>query len=106
MFYRLGHVAYRRRYAIIVAWLLLVALSIPGLAQLQGALSGGGFQNGVTEADRALARMQSDLHYFPTSVTIIFSHPTWTVADPRFVSALHGALSGMQIGRASCRERV
>lgn len=95
MFYRLGHVAYRRRYAIIVAWLLLVALSIPGLAQLQGALSGGGFQNGVTEADRALARMQSDLHYFPTSVTIIFSHPTWTVADPRFVSALHGALSGM-----------
>lgn len=96
MFHTLGRFAYRRRIAIIAVWVALLLGSLPLLPRLHGALAGGGFQNGVTEADVALSYLQRDLHYYPTSVVIIFSHPRLQVSDPLFRSDMIQALAPMR----------
>src|SRR5579884_1237072 len=84
MFYALGLFAYRRRYLVIAVWALVLLASLPLLPRLESVLQGGGFTNGASESDRALALMQSDLHYYPSAVDVIFSDPRLRVSDPAF----------------------
>ena len=65
MFHSLGLFAYRRRYLVIAAWIVVLCASLPLLPRLHSVLHGGGFANGTSEADRALALLQSDLRYYP-----------------------------------------
>jgi len=96
MFYRLGLFSFRRRRLVIGVWALAVLLSLPFLPFLEGSLSGGGFANGTTDADRALTLLQTDLHYYPSAVTIIFSDPTLHVTDPAFRADMTRALDGLR----------
>lgn len=95
MFYRLGLFTYRRRFAVIGVWLVLLLASLPLLPHLEEVLQGGGFANGVTESDRALTLLQDDLHYYPSAVTIIFSNPTLHVGDAAFRADMSHALAGL-----------
>ena len=96
MFYHLGHWAYRRRRLVIVAWAIVLLVALPFLPRLQSVLGGGGFANGTTDADRALALLQSDLHYYPSSITIIFSDPQSRVDDPAFRRDMAAALDRLK----------
>ncbi len=96
MFYSLGRFAYRRRYAVIAVWLVVVLASLPLLPRLEGVLKGGGFTNGTTESDRALALLQNELHYYPSAVTIIFSDPRLRVETPAFRRAMAAALAPLR----------
>lgn len=95
MFYALGLFAYRRRYLIIAAWIVVLLASAPFLPRLQGVLSGGGFTNGASESDRALALLQTDLHYYPSAVVLIFSDPRLRARDPAFRAAMLRTLGEM-----------
>jgi len=96
MFYHLGHWAYRRRRLVIVAWVIALLVALPFLPRLQSVLGGGGFANGTTDADRALALLQSDLRYYPSSVSIIFSDPRLRVDDPLFRRDMAAALGRLR----------
>ncbi len=96
MFYSLGLFAFRRRYVIIAAWIVVVLASLPLLPQLEGVLQGGGFANGTTDSDRVLALLQNDLHYYPSSVDVIFSDPRRRIDDPSFQRDVTWALGGLQ----------
>ena len=84
MFHSLGLFAYRRRYLVIAAWTVVLCVSVPLLPRLHSVLHGGGFANGTSEADRALALLQGDLRYYPSAVTIIFSDKRLHVGEPAF----------------------
>ena len=96
MFYALGRFAYRRRYPIIAAWLLIILAALPLLPHLESVLRGGGFANGTTESDRALALLQNDLGYYPSSVTIIFSDRRLRVGDTVFRADMTAALARLR----------
>jgi len=96
MFYRLGHWTYRRRYLVIAIWLIMLVVAVPFLPGLQSVLSGGGFANGTTDADRALTLLQRDLRYYPSSVTVIFSDPQLRVDDPAFRRDVTAALAPLR----------
>jgi len=96
MFYRLGHWTYRRRYLVIAAWIIVLLVAAPFLPRVQSVLSGGGFANGTTDSDRALSLLQSDLHYYPSAVTIIFSDPTLRVDAPAFRQDMSAALDRLK----------
>ncbi len=96
MFYALGLFAYRRRYLVIAVWALVLLASLPFLPRLESVLQGGGFTNGASESDRALALMQSDLHYYPSAVDIIFSDPRLRVTDPAFRADMTAALTRLR----------
>ncbi len=95
MFYRLGLFTYRRRFAVIGVWFVLLLASLPLLPHLEEVLQGGGFANGVTESDRALTLLQNDLHSYPSAVTIIFSNPRLHVGDAAFKADMARALGGL-----------
>jgi RND superfamily putative drug exporter len=96
MFHSLGLFAFRRRYLVIAAWIVVLCASVPLLPRLHSVLHGGGFANGTSEADRALALLQSDLRYYPSAVTIIFSDKRLHVGEPAFKSDMERALAGLR----------
>src|SRR5918911_154765 len=96
MFHSLGLFAYRRRYLVIAAWIVVLCASVPLLCNLHSVLHGGGFANGTSESDRALALLQSDLRYYPSAVTIIFSDKRLHVGEPAFKSDMERALAGLR----------
>src|SRR3989440_5129716 len=96
MFHSLGLFAYRRRYLVIAAWMVVLLASVPLLPRLHGVLHGGGFANGTSEADRSLALLQNDLRYYPSAVTIIFAAKRLHVGEPAFTSDMQRALAGLR----------
>src|SRR5688500_13778005 len=61
MFAALGRFAYRRRWAIVAAWLVLVLAGLPLLPSLPGLLKPGGFENPAMESARAGAVLRDEL---------------------------------------------
>jgi uncharacterized membrane protein YdfJ with MMPL/SSD domain len=59
-FYRLGGVAYRRRWAVIAAGVVLLALAMPFLAKLTDRLSQGGFEVPGSQSDRVRHALEED----------------------------------------------
>src|SRR5918912_3083470 len=96
MFHSLGLFAYRRRYLVIAAWMAVLLASLPLLPRLHSVLHGGGFASGTSEADRSLALLQSDLRYYPSAVTIIFSDKRLHVGEPAFKNDIERALAGLR----------
>lgn len=92
MFPRLGHWIYRARWQVIGVWAILLAIALPFVPQASRVLKGGGFANGISESDRATALLVKDLHFYPSSLTIIFSSPTLRATDPAFRRAMEAAL--------------
>lgn len=93
MFARWGYIIYDHRRLVLTLWGLVLAGSVVCLPLLTPLLKGGGFSNGVTEADRAVALMQSDLHTYPTTLTLIFSSQTLRATDPAFVATMRTTLA-------------
>ena len=92
MFLSLGHLTYRHRWQVIAVWAILLALSLPFAPQASTVLRGGGFANGVSEADRATNTLVSDLHFYPSSLTVIFGSRVLRADDPSFRRAMEAAL--------------
>ncbi len=93
MFDRLGRTMFRARRLVVVAWLLVLLCSIPFAPRASSALKGGGFANGTSETDQATALLVSDLGYYPSNLTVVFSSPTLRAEDPRFRRAMEAALA-------------
>src|SRR5690348_16601716 len=92
MFERLGRAMYRARWRVIIVWSIVLLLAIPLAPEAGSALKGGGFANGVSEADSAASMLVSDMHFYRSSLTVIFTSPTLKATDPRFRQAMAQAL--------------
>jgi len=92
----LGRQMYRRRWVVIALWTLIVLASAPFAPRLHDVLKPGGFANGVSEADRAVTLLQNDLHWYASTLTIIYTSNGPTIADPRFKSAVLASLAPLR----------
>ncbi|HEX5506685.1 MAG TPA: MMPL family transporter [Thermomicrobiales bacterium] len=95
-FLRFGHAVYRRRKVVVGLWVALVLLSLPLAPRVASVLKVGGFSSDTMEASRAVAELQRNLGYQPTTLSIIFTSQAWTVDDPRFVAAADAAVRDLK----------
>jgi len=93
VFERIGRFAFRFRWWVLASWLLAVFVALPFLPRVTGALEVGGFSSPYTEAARTRELLQQRIPgYSPSSLIVLFSHPTLRPTDPEFVRQAQEAL--------------
>src|SRR5689334_16973042 len=96
VFERLGRQMYRRRRLVLGIWALILLGSVPFAPRLPSVLKAGGFANGTSESDRAVALLQDDLHWYASTLTIIYSSSRMTVHDAPFERAMQTSLAPLR----------
>jgi len=89
----LGRFAYRWRWPIVIAWLLLFVAAAPFLTRIQEPLKVGGFSSPKTESARSIARLERDLKIAPSTMVVIFQSERFSADDPAFVAQTRTALA-------------
>ncbi len=84
MFYSLGRFAYRRRWTIIAAWILLLIAGTPLIPQAASQLQFGGFSSPRMESEQARKLLEDNLGLQPSSLVVLFNSPTLTADDAAF----------------------
>jgi RND superfamily putative drug exporter len=92
LFHRIGLFAARRRWAVLVGWLALLAIALPFAPQLPGALRSGGFTLDDLEASRARQAL-AELNVPPSAMVVLLQSETDARAgEPEFELAVYQAL--------------
>ena len=104
MFERLGHLAFRRSYAILVlAALLVVTGGLVGTGVLS-SLSNGGFTDPGSESTRAAQQLEAQIGRRDSDVVVLIRSADHTVDEPVFrqaVTATVGSLPPDRVARAT-----
>ena len=95
MFYRLGLAMVRRRWLVLGVWLLALAIALPFAPRITSVLQSGGFSSPDMQSQQAVDLLVQKLHYQLNAVQILFSSPTMTADDPRFIQEADATLAGL-----------
>ncbi|HZK66452.1 MAG TPA: MMPL family transporter, partial [Chloroflexota bacterium] len=96
MFHALGSFAYRRRWAIIALWILVILAGTPLVPGATERLQFGGFTSPRMESVRAQELMRRELPVRGSSLVVLFTSPTLTADDPEFNRQVAYAMAGLQ----------
>ncbi len=96
MFYSLGRFAYRRRWAIVFVWIVLLLASVPLIPQATRRLQFGGFTSQRMESVRAQELLESQLGVQPSGLVVLFTSSTLTVDDPEFSRQVAYSMAGLR----------
>ncbi len=92
MFRRLARFAIRHGWAVLIAWLILVAVSAPFALQAHDPLKVGGFSSDDTEAARGRIALEEKLDYSPSTLIVVYESDTLDADDPRFLDQVTASL--------------
>ena len=96
VFERIGRFSFRYRWFVLALWLVVVLAVLPTLPRVTGRLEVGGFSSPHTEAARTRELLRERIPgYSPSSLLVLFSHPTLSPSDPAFVEQAQRALSAV-----------
>jgi putative drug exporter of the RND superfamily len=92
-FERLGRWCARHRWPVVIAWVLLVGVSVPFALQAPGALSAGGFIRDDLESARAKALLETEIGVPEAAVVVVFHSETSRAGEPAFEAAAAAAIA-------------
>ncbi len=87
VFERLGRLAYRRRWLIIVAWAGLLLIALPLAPRASSALHAGGFNLPDLESARARAVLHNELGLPESALVLVYSSSTAQAGQASFETA-------------------
>jgi putative drug exporter of the RND superfamily len=91
----IGSFAVRRKYIVLLAWIVVLLVALPFAPRAQEYLKPGGFSNESFPSVQARKVLQERLELTTLSIDFVFSHPEWSPFDPRFSEAVEKAVSGL-----------
>ena len=83
----------RRRWLVLGVWLLALAIALPFAPRITSVLQSGGFSSPDMQSQQAVDLLVQKLHYQLNAVQILFSSPTMTADDPRFIQEANATLA-------------
>ncbi len=83
-FARLGRFVVRRRWWVLAAWVIALAVALPLAPRVVGALRAGGFILDDLESARAKALLQTELSTPPSAVVVVLHSDTASAGTPAF----------------------
>ena len=95
MFSRLGRFAYRRRWAVIGVWAVLLAIGAV-FAPRAGSVLRSTVGDAPTEARVGLDILERDLDFPPSVIVLTYSSRDLTVDDPRFRERVETSITGLR----------
>jgi uncharacterized membrane protein YdfJ with MMPL/SSD domain len=96
MFAWWGRAVVRLRWSVLAAALALVVVGATWGAGVFGALTGGGYADANSEANRAAGRISAELGIQDPDVIALWSSDAATVDDPAFRSAVTAAVAALR----------
>ena len=96
MLERSGRFVYRRRYAVIAAWIVIVLAVLPFAPRAREFLKPGGFTNENFQSVEARRVLQDRLDVSVISIEIIFVNREWTAYEPEYIDAVETALERVE----------
>jgi RND superfamily putative drug exporter len=81
-FYRLGAFGYRRRWPILIVWVVLLVAAMPFLQKLSDRLSQGGFEVPGSASDQVKHAVELDFHQSELTDSLVLHSTTASANDP------------------------
>src|SRR5262245_7028695 len=94
-FSRLGRFVVRRRWWVVAAWAILLAIAIPLAPRVPGELRAGGFILDDLESARAKALLQTELGTPPSAVVVVIHSDTSLAGTPAFEGPAAAAIAAV-----------
>jgi RND superfamily putative drug exporter len=91
-FYRLGRWVHGYRWAVIAVWAVVLLAALPAAPSASRSLSPGGFATSQLEASVATRTIQNALGENPSSLLVIYHHPTLATTDLAYYDAVDASL--------------
>ena len=91
-FARLGRFVVRRRWWVVAAWVVALAIALPLAPRVVGALRAGGFILDDLESARAKALLQTELSTPPSAVVVVLHSDTAVAGTPAFEGPASAAI--------------
>ena len=92
-FYRLGAFSFRRRWPVLIVWLVVLFLAMPFLQKLAGRLSQGGFEVPGSQSDRVKHAVETDFHQSELTDSLVLRSSAISAADCGAQSSPGGAVA-------------
>ncbi len=92
-FYRLGAFSFRRRWPVLVVWLLVLVLAMPFLQKLGDRLSQGGFEVPGSQSDRVKQTVEADFHQSELTDSLVLRSAAISAADCGVQTSPGGAVA-------------
>ena len=96
MLYSLGSFVYRRRWMVIVVWVVVLLAALPLIPEASQRLQFGGLTSDRMESVRAQQLLERTVGTPPSSLVVLFSNPTLTVDDAEFSRQVDYAMAGLR----------
>jgi RND superfamily putative drug exporter len=96
MFYKFGKFLYCRRWAVLIVWLVAVAISLPFVFRVVEPLKVGGFADPTLESSKASLILQENLGYSTSTFVVMFQSDTMNATDPRYIAEVQATLAGLK----------
>ena len=81
-FYRLGAFSFRRRWPVLVVWLVVLFAAMPFLQKLADRLSQGGFEVPGSQSDRVKQIVENDFHQSELTDSLVLRSTAISANDP------------------------
>lgn len=97
-FYNLGKWIYRHKWAVIIGWVIAVAISLPFVPRVLEPLKTGGFADPSLEASQAAELLQNKLGYSTSTLVVFYQSKDAQLSalDPKFIAEVEASLAGLQ----------
>ncbi|HEU4573010.1 MAG TPA: MMPL family transporter, partial [Candidatus Limnocylindrales bacterium] len=95
VFEQIGRFAYRRRWWVVGAWVLVLLAAAPFAPRVAGALRAGGFSLGDLESARASALLEQELGIPPSAVVVILRSETEQAGSLAFETSAAAATANL-----------
>jgi putative drug exporter of the RND superfamily len=97
-FYRLAQFSYRRRWTVLVVWLIVLAVALPAVMRLADRLSQGGFEVPGSQSQRVAQAVKTDFHRSDLTDSLVVHSASLVATDPEFRRVLQSSHAGLSRG--------
>ncbi len=87
-----GRLVYRRRWPILILWIVGLLVALPAVPRVARALQPGGFSSPSLESQRAVNLIQHQLGENPSTLLVVYSSSTLRSDDPAYLAAVEDSL--------------
>jgi RND superfamily putative drug exporter len=92
----LGRLIYRRRYAVLAVWVIVVLVALPFAPQAPNRLKPGGFTTDKFPSAITRQILRDQLNISTVTVEMLFQSPDLNAYDPEFVAAVERSVASMR----------
>lgn len=96
MFRKLARFCIQHRWAVLVAWLVLVAIAAPFALRAHEPLKVGGFSADDTEAARGRIAIEEKLDYSLSTLIVVYESDTLDATDGQFLDQVAASLADVE----------